>query len=340
MANAPIARMGSLSAWISPLAVALALAACSSTPPPKDEPLLADPPLATDPASAKSNPELDRGVAFVKNGKFAEAKPHLEAALKSDAKSAEANFYMAMVTEQTGGDKAEAERLYKKSLTLDPKLVEAAQNLAAMYLDEPARPDEAIPLLEDALKQIPGEPKILQNLGYAYSLKKDNERAAKAYKEALAKDDNPQLRFALGTLLFEAKKPEEAAPHLIKAAEAMMKDAAALATIARMLGPAKAFDDCVRLLDAAIALKADQPEFFVRRGVCKHELKKEVEAGKDYEAAIKLDGKYQPAHYYRALSLLAQKNTPGAKAELRKTVELGKDTPVGKQAKEKLDSLR
>lgn len=325
---------------VLPLAVALALPACSSTPEPKEEPLLADPPLAPDPAGAKGNPELDRGVAFVKNNKFAEAKPHLVAALEADPASAEANFYLGITTEQTGGDKAEAEKLYKKALELNPKLVEAAQNLAAMYLDEPARPDDAIPLLERALKEIPGEPKILQNLGYAYQLKKDYEKATKAYKEALAKDDNPQLRFALGTLLFEAKKPEEAVPHLVKAAESMMKDAAALATIARMLGPGKAFDDCVRLLDAAIALKPDVPEFFVRRGVCKHELKKEVDAGKDYEAAIKLDPKYQPAHYYRALSLLAQNNKPAAKAELRKCVDLGKDTPVGKQAKEKLDALR
>ncbi len=314
------------------------LAACSSTPEPVDDPLRADPPITSaDPAAAKGNPDLDRGVAFMKNGKFADAMPHLEKALETDPKSAEAAFYLGAATEQTGGDKAKVEALYKQALAFNPKLVDAAQNLAALYLDEPARPDDAIPVLQKALSNAPGDPKLLQNLGYAYSLKKDGEKAQAAYEQALAKEDTPQLRFALGTALFENKKAEAAVPHLLKAAAAMNDDAPALATIANMLGSGKAFDDCVRLLDRAITLKPGVPELLVRRGVCQHELKKEKEAAKDYEAAIKIDPKYQPAHYYLGLSLLEQKNKPGGRNALKKAVSLGKDTPIGKRAQEKLD---
>ena len=320
---------------------------CSSTPEPVDDPLRADPPVTTaDPASAKGNPALDRGIAFMKNEKFADAIPHLKEALEKDPQSAEAAFYLGAVTEQTGGDKARVEELYKQALAMNPKLVDAAGNLAAIYLDEPPRPDEAINVLQKALGHAPGDPKLLTNLGYAYSLKKEPEKARNAYEQALANEkamkpeEVAQLRLMLGTALFESKQAEAAVPHLLKAAAAMNDDAAALATIAAMLGPGKAFDDCVRLLDRALTLKPNVPELLVRRGVCQHELKKEKEAAKDYEAAIKADPKFQAAHYYLGLSLLEQKNKPGGRNALKKAVSLGKDTPIGKKAQEKLDKNR
>ncbi len=324
------------------VAAAWLLAACASTPPQVDPPLDADPPVDTTPAAAKSNPELDRGEAFVKSGKFAEAMPHLEAALAADPKSAPAAFYLAMSKEQikagkmTPEDRTEVEGLYKQSLALDPKLSEAAQNLAALYLDAPPRPDEAIAVLEKALTNEPDNAQLLANLGFAYGLKGDVDRASAAYERALKKDDVVQTRLAYGMMLSDNKRHDAAVPQLLKAAAGLNDDAASLATIARMLGPGKAFDDCVRLLDRAITLKPGVAELLVRRGICKHELKKEKEATADYEAAIKADPKFQAAHYYLGMSLLAQSQRPKGRAELKKAVDLGKDTPIGKQAQEKL----
>lgn len=324
------------------LAMALTLAGCaSSSSSPADDALRADPPQSTATAAASTrDADLARGEELVQASKFAEAIPPLKAALDRDPKSAAAAFYLGAATEQSGGSKKDVERLYRQALTFDPKLVEAAQNLAAIYLDEPPRPDEAIAVLDKSLSHNPNHPQLLTNLGYAYSLKGDLPRAVKSYEAALPNDDNAQLRLALGTALFDLKKPEAAVPHLLKAAAQMNDDAASLATIARMLGPGKAYDDCVRLLDRAIGLKGDVAEMFVRRGTCKHELKKEAEAGKDYEAAIRIDAKYQPAHYYLGLSRLAQGNKPDAKLALRKAWELGKTTSVGKAAKAKHDSIK
>jgi tetratricopeptide (TPR) repeat protein len=126
---------------------------------------------------------------------------------------------------------------------------------------------------------------------------------------------------------------------LVKAAEGI-DDAPTLATIGRMLGPGKAFAECVKVLDKAIGLKKDAAEFYVRRGVCKHELDQEKDAGADFEAAIKIDPNFQAAHYYLAQSLFAQGNGIRAKQELKKAYDLGKDTPIGKQAKEMLDGKK
>lgn len=325
------------------LAASLALeAACASAPPPPvdDEPR-ADPPSSAAPAAtpAKSK-ELEEAEALVKAGQYSEAIAPLKKALAADPRSAPAAFYLALCIEQTNGDKKEAERLYKQSLSQDPKLVEAAMNLAAFYLTDPPRADDAIAVLDKSLAYNPGEPGLLTNLGLAYAKKKDFPHAFKAYSKALEKSDTTDLRLALGTLLFENKRAEEAVPHLLKVAEAKNDDAATLATVGRMLGPGKAFKDCVRIFDRAIALKADEAELYVRRGVCQHELKNEAEAAKDFEAAMRIDAKYQPAHYYAGLSYLAQGKKGLAKDALKRAYNLGKETPIGKLAKQKVDTIR
>ncbi len=318
---------------------ALGLAACSATPPAED-PLMADPPVtsaSTAPATSSKNPDLVKGELLLQAGKPGEALPLFKAVLTADPKSAEAAFYMAVATEQTQGDPKEVERLYKQAITFDPKLVDAALNLGAIYLAEPARPDEAIATLDKALAHSPGDPKLLINLGYAYSLKKEHAKAVKALQGALPNEDTSEVRLMLGMALFDGGKQKEAVPHLLKAASTMKDDAPTLATVARMVAFGEAFEDCVKLLDRAIKLKGDDPEWYVRRGTCKHELGKEKEAGEDFQAAIKLEPKFQAAHYYLAMSLLAQGRGTDGRLELKKTWELGKDTKLGKLAKDKLE---
>ena len=316
------------------------LLGCASTPEPREEPLDADPPIAVASGKAKGNPALDRGIAFIKAGKFAEAMEQLKAALEADPERAEGSFYMALALEQTGGDRAEAERLYKQALVLDGTLVEAAGNLAALYLEEPPRLDEAVAVLQKGLKVDPENANLNASLGYALGRKGDADGASKAYELAIKKDPKPELSFAYGVMLAENKRAEQAGPHLLAASKAYQDDVATLATIARLLGPGKAYADCVRLLDRAIDLKPGHAELLVRRGVCKHELKKEKEASADFEAAIKADAKFQPAHYYLGLSLLEQGNGVRGKQSLKKAIELGKDTPIGKLAQEKLDATK
>lgn len=316
------------------------LAACPPPAPPVDEPLKADPPL-TDPTppKKKGNPELDRGVAFIKASKFKEAEEHLKAAIEFDPKNPEAHYYMGVVLDQTGGDLAKAEEHYKTALSLDPAFVDASVNLAAIYLTDPARPDLALPLLNDALKKSPNDPVLLTNLGYAHFLKKDTDKAVAAYESALKVQESADTRLQLGILLFEGGKAEAAVPHLLKAAAARNDDAQSLATIARMLGPGKAFGDCVRLLDRVIELKKADPEVLVRRGVCQHSLKKEKEAAADFNAAIKLDPKFQAAYFYLGQSMLEVKNKPAAKINFKKAYDLGKDTAIGKKAKQEHDAI-
>lgn len=311
---------------------------CSSTPPAEDPELSADPPIGQGVDSGGANQDLDRGVAYIKHEKFAEAIPLLKKALEVDPKSAMATFYLATAHEMTG-EKDKAIEGYKRALSLDEKLVEAASNLAAIYLDDPPRPDDAIAILQRALTQAPDDGLLRQNLAYAYSLKGDVAAASEHYEKVLAKKSDPRVHFAYGSLLFDAKKVDEAVPHLKKAVVGDEVEPAMLVTVARMMGYAKAFEDCVALFDRAIAKKSDDPEWFVRRGTCKHSLKDEEGAGKDFAKAIEVDPKFAAGHYYLGVSMLAQHKPQSARKALEKAAEIGGDSKIGKMAKAKLKSL-
>lgn len=324
--------------WALP--VALALTACAPEEPPKAPILTADPPLSSQADDGAVQTELERGIAFVKNEKFAEAKDHFKKAIAIKP-TPTAWTYLGVTAERTG-DRTGAEEAYKSALKLDAGFTEAAQNLSALYLDDPARPDDAIALLDAALQKNKDKDsvKLLMNLGYAHGLKGNVEAANKAYEAALAKGEDPQIRFAWGAMLHEQKQSEKAAQQLKRAVDGANEDVALLVSAGRLLGATKAFGDCVKAFDKAIAIKSSDPEWHVRRGTCKHELKDEAGAQKDYEAAIKVDPKFPAAHYYLGLSLLTQKKRQSAMIALEKAQKLGEGGPIGKAAHDKLADLK
>ena len=314
----------------------LVLAGCSAPQAPPPEPLTADPPLGSTSADiGAADTELERGMAYLKNDRPADAKTHLEKSLELKP-SADAHYYLGLAQEKLN-DKPGAIESYKKALEIDGKLAEAAANLGAIYLDDPQRPDEAIAVLTAGLAKSPGDPRLGQNLAYAYGLKGDVPSSSKQYDSVLAKGDDAMVRFAYGTMLFEHKELDKAAEQLKKALAGLKDDAPLLVTVGRMLGGSKAFGDCVTAFDRAIKLKATEPEWFVRRGTCRHELKDEPGAQDDFKAAIKVDPKFAAAHYYLGLSLLGEHKRAGAVASLEKAAVLGGD--IGKAAKAKLDDM-
>jgi Tfp pilus assembly protein PilF len=329
------ARVSLAALWL-----AACLGACGGAQTPEREALVADPPLGGEEAASKgaSSTELDRALAYIKHEKYEEAKQHLQKALEIHPDNAEAAYYLGLAREKTN-DRAGAEEAYKQAMARDPKLADAALNLAALNLDEPARPDEAIAVLSKALEQAQGHQALHQNLAYAYGLKRDTASASKHYEAALKAGDSAALRFAYGAMLFEAKELDRAAVELKKALAATGDDAAALATIGRMLGPAKAYAECVAAFDRALKLKADIAELYVRRGTCRHELKDEAGARADYQAAIKVDPKFAAAHYYLGLSFLGERKPQSALASLEQAGKLGGDTEIGKRAREKVKEL-
>src|SRR5262249_3527166 len=109
--------------------------------------------------------------------------------------------------------------------------------------------------------------------------------------------------------------------------------------LGQLLDATKSFAECVKAFDRAIKLKATEPEWFVRRGRCRHDLNDDAGAEADFQQATKVDAKFAAGHYYLGLLYVSQKQRQKAVTALGEAAKLGAGTPIGKAAKEKADEL-
>jgi len=334
----------------SAVALMLTLHGCGGAPPPAQPapgtpPAL--PPSMSGPAPAntaapggseKGGPEVDRAIAAIKASDYRSAKAALEQALRKNPKNGAAAYYMGVALENLG-DKAGAEQRYKDALANAPEIAEAAINLGALYLDQ-SKWDDAIAVTQSGLSKRADDPALHANMAVALRGKGDKEGAAVEYERAVkVVGDNPELRYAYGALLLEMGNKSKAATELKAALGSAGSNRALLASIGRLLGPAGAYAECVSALDKAITA-GDDPELRVRRGVCRHSMNDEPGAKADYEAAMKLNPKYAPAHYYLGESLRASGEPAKAAKEFDAAHAIDPSSALGKKAKEQADAAR
>ena len=324
------------------LAGTLALAACSPAPDVPPPMLIADPPPSDGGIPGAGQADLDRGMAYVDRGSWSEAVPYLERAVRSRKDDPRAWYFLGLCRER-GGDLSSAERNYKRALELDGGMVAAAVALSAIYLDESqeggARANDAVEVLARAAHASPGDADLHENLALAYRLIGEFPKAEEHYRKALKAEPNPRRHFAYGDMLFQQKRFEEAAAHLRSALPAFDDDAPTLAGIAQMLAQGKSYAGCVKAFDRAIELKSDEPEWFMRRGLCRHELKNEAGARADFEKVLELDPKSAAAHYHLGMSWKGEHRILKAGLAFEKAMKLDRNGPWGKKAKEAFREL-
>jgi tetratricopeptide (TPR) repeat protein len=319
----------------------LAFAACSSNPPPQtpEEPPPLDDPAPTKPKGdavvAPSSDLVKQGMDAIQKQDFAQAKSVLGRAVAADPKDPQAAYYLGVALDGAG-DLPGAMAQYKKALELDPKLAEAAVNLSgAQYEQKDAA--GALATAEQGLKANPKSPELLLNRALALEALGRKEEAMSAYGAAVkARPDDAQLRITYAEYLAAAGKREEALSQL-RAAQSV-EDPTLLAALGVRFGRLKAFPDCIAALDRAIKLK-DAADLHTRRGVCRHDFGDDAGAQADYEAAIKLDDKFAPAHYY-LVRHLEKKDKKRALQSLEAAQKLDPSGPIGKQAKEAAEELK
>ncbi len=324
------------------LALSLAMAwGCGPAQRP-DPMLVADPPPTEDgsePGAGVS--DMDRGIAYIEKQAWDQALSHLERAVAAQQNNAEAQYYYGLALSKVGRH-GDAETHLEKAIALDPNLHLARAHLGEIYLTgDNLRAKEAIAELEPAAKAMPKDADIQQLLGFAYRAEKRYDDSGKAYRASLAIEDRPQVRFDYADMLFEAGELDRAAAEMRTLLPLFDKDVEVVAQLAHRFAKAKAFEDCVKAFDKAIALDKTQPAFYLHRGLCRHSLGESEDAvRKDYQKAIEVDSRFQPGWYYLGVSFLESKRRQQAVDAFREAVKLGKTSPVGQKAQEKLDSMK
>jgi Tfp pilus assembly protein PilF len=315
---------------------ALVLGACGGSapapeapPPPLDEPSTPASPPASDQTAKASSKKVEQAIDLIKAQDFAKAKSLLTEARAEAPKDPQAAFYLGVALEGLGGGPG-ATSAYKDALGLDPKLVEAAVNLSALLLDAKDAAG-ALATADLGLKTAPKQPDLLVNRALALEAAGKKDESLKAYGAAVAvSPDNIELRIAYAELLTAAKDDTKALAEL--RAVSTTDDPKLLEKLSQKFGRLHAFADCIAVLDKAIK-SSDSANLHVRRAVCRHDQKDDAGALTDYEAALKLDEKFAPAHYYLAKHVCPTDKKKAA-VHFKRAAEIAGNDDIGKRAAE------
>jgi len=308
------------------------VAACGSPKPAEapDPQLEEAPPPAADKSVPPSSPKVKEGMDALSAGKFEEAEKLLKEARSEQPEDPQAAFYHGVALE--GLEKPEEAKLaYELAIKLDPKLIEARQNLSALLVEADLA-EAALEVAEKGLEVAPEDAGLLGNRALALGALGSPEAKA-AFQKALEKrPEDGWLRYYYAAVLALEKEDAQAKAELRKI---KISEAALGVSVSELYGVLKDFGGCVSALDQALA-QGEDAELLTRRGRCKVGLKEMKGAEADFRAVVALAPKEPIGHFYLGKHLLATGNKVEGKKELTLAKELGPNTPFGKEAAETL----
>lgn len=122
--------------------------------------------------------------------------------------------YNEAMQAELDGDYAEAEKLFKEAIEIEPRYCDAMDNLG-LLLRQQNRIDEAITWYKKSLEVKPDNTVALQNLGVAYNLQGKIELAIEVYEKLVeVSSEGPEGYYGLGTMYFYLERYEEAVVYL------------------------------------------------------------------------------------------------------------------------------
>jgi tetratricopeptide (TPR) repeat protein len=249
----------------------------------------------------------------------------------------------------------DAERLFKKTLRLQPRHVPAL-NLYGVLLTQMERYEEAEPYVHRAIQENPNSDATFYNYGVILKALKRFDEAIEQFSRALAINSSvPDTFNARGGVYLELEQPESALADFDKAlslnpqsidalvnkARATPKENAgtalrlaeqalalqpnhALAWLARgnALNDLKRYDDAIESFARALALQPDLAQAWLGRGDALRDLRRLVDAKAAYEKALSLKPDLAPAHDALGALLLETGRIDDAVLAIKKAIEL------------------
>jgi tetratricopeptide (TPR) repeat protein len=167
-----------------------------------------------------TSPYYQLAVMYAAQKKFPEAATRLAKVVERNDRNVGAHALLGMVL-NSQGKLDEANKEYRKVLSLSPRHTLAANNLASNIVDGGGNLDEALKFAQIAREAAPEDPSVADTLGWVYYKKGLVESAYPLIAGAAGKaKENPSIRFHHGMVLAKKGKNREAAAEL-KAALAM-----------------------------------------------------------------------------------------------------------------------
>jgi predicted TPR repeat methyltransferase len=207
-----------------------------------------------------------------------------------------ASLFAAAVQHFRAGQMAEAERLCRDLLTVEPDHVDALQllGLAAYRLGDRAAAAE---LLSRAVELSPTLVPALVSLGNVLKAQGRLDEAAAQYRRALTqKPDDPMIHYNLGNVLSDQGRLDEAVAQYRRAQESAPNSGEILNNLATALQRQGRLDDAQALYQRALALNPNDAQAHNNLGNVFWQQDRYDDAVLQYGRALALNPSYLDAH--------------------------------------------
>jgi tetratricopeptide (TPR) repeat protein len=158
-------------------------------------------------------PHQSMAGIYLAQGKKQEAIQKFESSLQANKRNAAAYLSLGLLYEKDG-EFDKAMEVYERALKADPNFWFAANNLAFLLSEFSAEKtdlDRALGLSQKALKQRPGDPAILDTIGWVHYRLGDFNKAQDFIEQALAgAPDSAILNYHMGMALYKTDQIEKA----------------------------------------------------------------------------------------------------------------------------------
>lgn len=160
---------------------------------------------------------MAQGVVYQRMKDIPKAIPYFEKAAAMDQKSADPYLQMGY-SYMLAGDTAAAIGAYRKGLARQPEHVASWNDLAYALAESGTGLDEALQLALKAQRKLPKTAPVLDTVGYVYLKRKAPQNAIKLLEDALKSEPaNPSFRYHFGLALAAAGQKEKAKEELQRA---------------------------------------------------------------------------------------------------------------------------
>jgi tetratricopeptide (TPR) repeat protein len=261
------------------------------------------------------------GLRFHQQGQLAEAERLYRQVLDLDPHHADSLHLLGVLAHQVGRDDVAVE-LIEKAIARDQRPAAFHSNLGTA-LQALGRQEEARACYERALTIKPDMAEAQMNLGVIFEAQGKQQEAEKCFRRALALNPNiAEAHLNLGNNLHAQGKLEGAAASHARAVALNPDSATAFFNHANALQVLGRLDEAVSSYQRALALKPEIAEFHGNLGNTLLALKKLEEAETCYQQALALKPDYAEGHYNLGNLRNAQNKLEEAVACYERTIEL------------------
>jgi len=130
--------------------------------------------------------------------------------IKNEPNHYKAFFALAALYDRLG-DKSQAQIYYQKTIALNDRYVPALNNLAYLYAENNGNKKEALSIALKAYGLAPGQPDVMDTLGFTLLKNNQPAEAAKILENASKMlNDNPTIKYHLALAFVELKQNDKA----------------------------------------------------------------------------------------------------------------------------------